>query len=56
MTPTSKQTALVAYLIPMIGLVIGAAVAARPALERSQLRIENTEQQRQQTADVEAQK
>lgn len=51
MTPTSKQTATLVYLIPMVGLVVGAAVAAMPALQRSHRQIENTEQQRQQTAD-----
>lgn len=47
MTPTSKQAALAVYLLPMFGLIAAATVAALPALQRSQLRIE---QQIQQTA------
>ena len=52
MTPTSKQAALIVYLLPMTALVASIGVAAMPALHRS---IDATHQQRR-NADVEAQK
>jgi hypothetical protein len=48
---TSKQAALVAYLLPMTALVAAAAISAKPAIQRSHQQMENTEQQ-----TVEAQK
>lgn len=50
MAPTSKQAALIAYLLPMLALVAAAAIAAKPALMQAHKQFGNTEQSRQMTA------